>query len=94
MEDKIQDNKHGESTTKGKVTEQEVNKETEEVMEWYNELRGKIKEQVKEFVSEKPLSFRQVRELYLDLGRELEDVFFDQRIMLLVEELDKRYKKQ
>lgn len=62
-------------------------------MEWYNELRELIKKEVREYVSTKPLSFRQVRELYLDLGRELEDVFFDQRIMMLVEELDKRYEK-
>lgn len=82
------------STTEGKITEEEITNETQEVMEWYNELRSKIKKQVQDFVSEKPLSFRQVRELYLDLGRELEDVFFDQRIMMLVEELDKRYVKQ
>lgn len=94
MENEKQPINDTEQSVEGTINEAEVESQAKENDKWYFELRNKIKTEVMEFVSTKPLSFRQVRELYLDLGRELEDVFFDQRIQMLVEELDKRYQKQ
>jgi len=98
MEEKKPTNNEGKQTiddakssTEGKITTDEVVKTAEEIKKLRDETKTAVKKLINEYSTKTNATFQDIREFYGELGREVEDVFFDFRIQAVVNELDKRY---
>lgn len=79
------------STAEGTITTEEMVGKIEEHTKLRNELKETVKKLVNEYATTTNATFQDIRELYTSMAREVEDVFFDHRIQLIIGELDNRY---